>query len=43
MPTGLSYLFKLTSRLVIKGCLVLLTVVIFILFAEIVVSFKQAV
>ena len=43
MPTGLFYPFKLTSRFVIIGCLVLLTAVIFILFIEIVVSFKQVV
>ena len=43
MPTGLFYPFKLTSRFVIIGCLVLLTVVMFILFTENVVSFKQAV
>ena len=34
MPTGLFYPFKLTSRFVIIGCLVLLTVVIFILFLQ---------
>ena len=43
MPTRLFYPFKLTSWNVIIGCLVLVTVVIFILFTEIVVSFKQPV
>ena len=42
MPTRLFYPFKLTSRFVIIGCLVLSTEVMFILFTEIVVSFKQS-
>ena len=43
MPTRVFNPFTLTDRSVIIGSLALLTAVIFIIFTEIVVSFKQTV